>query len=152
MTVSSLIESICYFCTLLFISFVDYKSRRIPNWSLAVLLGFRLVFLICYFLMDAEAVMPLLLSSVGTLFLTSLVTALFLPAFRDKTGAGDFKLLLVCSFCFEIDLYLNSLLVAIFILTVCFILQLMKKQQQNVPLAPFVCCTMLIASVVSFII
>lgn len=146
----SILESVCYFCTLLLISCVDYKNRTIPNKLLVLLIIFRVVFLICLFSTSSANAVFHLLSSLTSLLLTLAVTALFLPLLRKKTGAGDFKLLLACGFCFGIDLYLHSLLVALVLLAVSFTIQLIKKQRKNVPFTPFMCAGMLIASILSY--
>ena len=146
MIILSAIEAVCYACVLLLISCIDLKSRKVPNQLLVLLLAVRIIFLIILFSSDTT-VSSHFLSSLSAFLLTLAVTALLLPFLRNKTGAGDFKLLLVCSFCFGFDLYLQSLLATLVLLSAFFVIRLRKKQKQNIPFAPFICAGTLITLV-----
>lgn len=145
------LEALCCFCVLLTVAFIDYKSRRIPNRLLCLLLFLRVAFLGYLFAVSSENALSCLWDSLGTLLIAIVATALLYPLLNKKTGAGDFKLLLVCGFCFGSDVYLYSLCITCLMLMVFVVIRVVKKQSKSIPFAPFFCVGALIAIIADYI-
>ena len=143
------LEAVLYFCVLVTISCIDCKSRKIPNKLLCLMLFFRTAFLCCRFLVLGKEALSILSYSLIAPLLTIAVTVVLFPMLHGSIGAGDFKLLIVCGFCFGIDLYLYTVLSS-FVILIGWIL-IKKKQKESVPFAPFFCIGTLISYIITYI-
>lgn len=144
-------ESVFCLGTLLLIACKDYRCRRIPNKLLICLLFIRTFFLAAFFAASFKTGIRELLSSGIALGITLVVTLVFYPFLKRKTPAGDWKLLMVCSFCLGVNRYLLSLLLCTGLLIVVYIYQSVRKQKATIPFAPYLFCGVLIATVFSYI-
>lgn len=151
MMVLSIAEAVCYACLWAVICCSDIRRRIIPNKLLAVLMLLRVLFLGCGFFFSAQEATESLISSLAALLLTGAATALLYPVLRLTTGAGDFKLLMVCAFCLGLRLYLPALLAVLPVLAVVLAVQKKRKQVTSVPFTPYLCTAMLGAMVFSLL-
>ena len=150
MTGLSAAESIIYLGILIPISYMDYKYRTITNKLLISLLIVRIIFIAISFSLSAGNGVGNLLSSVIVSGISLMVVFLFYPYLKENTAAGDQKLLIVCGFCFDLELYLLSLLLTMLILVIWYVFQLIGNKKRSVPFAPYFCSGVLIATILSY--
>ena len=141
-------EYVSYLITLLSAAYSDRKSRTIKNKQLFILCALRFVFLGCFCFASRQYALHCLVSSIAALLLMLIITGAALPLTKGSVGAGDFKLLCACGFSLGIKLWTDSLAVTFALLAAALIAKHPKGRGARVPLAPFVFCGVLSASVI----
>lgn len=123
------------------ISYIDFKSRKIPNKLLLSGLIARVVFYIIEFFMGKEEITGILFSDLKGMLLGGGIFLIGALAAKNSIGMGDVKMFAVIGlFCG----YTRTMAVIMFSLFLCFvtaiILLLLKRKslKDSVPLAPFV--------------
>lgn len=126
---------------LFIISWIDWKSKRIPNGILKGLLATRLVILAMEWRAFSEFGMPLLLSAVGGMLLGGGMFMLCYLVSRGGIGAGDVKLFTVIGCFVGSGTILTLTFLSVVVSAAYSIIMLVLKKtalKEEIPFAPFV--------------
>lgn len=121
----------------------DFRSRKIENKIIFLLLINKICFGVAVFLMGGPGKQELLEILTKDVFLWLLLIILYCRC--SSIGAGDVKLLCVCELYFTYYETVEWLLILFMLIVVFAVLWIIKKKsEENIPLAPYVLLSVLI--------
>ncbi len=114
-------------------TYYDLRYNRVPNSLIAILILFRIVMGIF------NDYRQLMISALLTVVVI-IISLIIYYAFKEKIGAGDFKIVIMLAFCLNIFAFFNTIIITMCIILIFCIFTLLSKRltrKSTIPLVPF---------------
>lgn len=126
---------------MMLIAYVDHEDRIIPNRILLCLSGIRFVLLVIEMVLYSNAIMELLSSALGGMFIGFIIFLIAYYISRKGIGMGDVKLIAVIGFYTGTSVLYGIMIISLFCCVAFSVVQLIRKKlttKDFVAFGPFV--------------
>lgn len=136
-------QAIVLWDSLLAVAFIDYKVKKIPNFSLVFILIVRVLFIIVGAINAPNNLKYELFQSVLGMFVGGFIILACLLISRGGIGAGDFKLFAVLGLYYGLSGIIQIMMYSLFFAAIYSIVMLISKKAKlktTMAMAPFILC------------
>lgn len=136
-----MVQNLLIWDAMFLISTIDFQVKKIPNKLLLVLLGIRVIGLVCTALMYPEDFLPILIHCLIGMALGGLIILIVLLISKGQVGAGDLKLYAIIGFFFGLTGLIQIMMYSLFLSALVAIVLLLSqkaKMKSTMAMAPFV--------------